>query len=86
MKHFFRTPLLLAAIGLGFGGCATMQQASELQSAVGQAQHAAEVAGRKADAAAAKAEQALRVAEEAKALAEQNRERINRAFRKAVQK
>jgi len=93
MNRFFRTPLVLAAVAMLTGGCATIQQANEnhalaaqAKAAAAQAQQAADAAASKADAAQARAEQALRAAQDAKSLAEKNRQRINRAFRKAVQK
>jgi len=90
MKRF--SVLLLSAsmtAALLLSGCASDQMKKDIADAkamAGQAQTTAERAQQSADAAAAKADAAANAANAAQSCCNDNRERIDRMFRKAMRK
>ncbi|MFQ5355566.1 MAG: alanine-zipper protein [Mariprofundaceae bacterium] len=74
----FHVFVLLTIVGLT-SGCATIEHVNRVEASAAQAQQAA-------NAASAKADRALQAAEEARACCQQNSEKIDRAFKKSMQK
>ncbi len=74
----FQVFALLAVVCLT-SGCATVEHVNRVEASAAQAQQAANEASAKAD-------RALQAANEAKACCQQNSEKIDRAFKKSMQK